>query len=194
MKEIGNLEEPPVMEFLFIPREKSTMDNGDMIKLKAMVLTCILMEQSMKASGITTCNMERGKNSGQMVHYLLENIEMAKRMVWENINGQMEHAMKGNGRITKLQVMVSINGLMEENTLVIGRVTSWMNLVYTHGRMAENMKVFIKMTKSMDTESIPGLTKNNMLDGGAMVNSMGLASLFQKKERRKWVSGKMAKN
>ena len=57
-----------------------------------------------------------------MDQYLVGNIEMAKKMVWVNMNGEMEHVMRENGKIMKYQDMDIIHGQMEENMLDIGKV------------------------------------------------------------------------
>lgn len=47
-----------------------------------------------------------------------------------------------------------------------------MNSDFIHGKMVECMKAFIRKTKSMVMESILGLIRKSMLDGGTMVNNM----------------------
>ena len=76
----------------------------------------------MKESGTKIYSMEKDLKNGRMVQYLVENIEMAKKMVQVNMNGEMALAMKENGKIMKYQDMDIIHGQMEENMLDIGKV------------------------------------------------------------------------
>ena len=68
-------------EHLLIPKEKSMKENGGMIKLKVLVYIHILIVLNMKESGTKIYSMEKDPKNGRMDQYLVESIEMAKRMV-----------------------------------------------------------------------------------------------------------------
>jgi hypothetical protein len=53
-----------------------------------------------------------------------------------------------------------------------------MDTVYTHGRTVEGTRVTTKWTKNTVTESINGLTVEDMKEIGLMANSTGRAGIF----------------
>ena len=57
-----------------------TMDNGKTTKLMDLVNTLILMELSMKGTGLMINNMDKERKNGQMVHNMKETINSVRKM------------------------------------------------------------------------------------------------------------------
>lgn len=80
-------EEPVAKESLFTCMGRCMKGIGDMIKLKAMGLTCTPMGPYMKENGCLIYSMERAQKSGQMALPFRENIEMGRRMGEADMSG-----------------------------------------------------------------------------------------------------------
>jgi len=93
---------------------------GKMIKLMDMDNTLILMEHNMKAIGSTISNMDKGKNTGQMVPNTKEHINTVKKTDMVNSYGLINPLTVVLSSITTFMVTVNIDGPIIENTLEIG--------------------------------------------------------------------------
>ena len=98
MKDTGVSEEHLGKEPLLILKVKSTLVNGEMIKLMEKVLIHIRMVRNMKATGFKTCNMASVRNVGLIARCLSAIIEMARRTALVDIFGLMAHLMKVSGK------------------------------------------------------------------------------------------------
>jgi len=68
------------MENSFTPRERSTMECGDMTKPMAKGFTYIRTEPNIREAGTRTCSMALGLNSGQIHPNSRVGIKRAGRM------------------------------------------------------------------------------------------------------------------
>lgn len=96
------------------------MDIGRTIKLTDMDNTLILMEHNMKATGWMISNMDKEKNTGQMVLNMKELINTVKKMATVNSYGLTNLLTVVLSSITTFTVTVNIDGPITENTLEIG--------------------------------------------------------------------------
>lgn len=76
-------------------------ENGKMIRLLDMEPISIRMEQSMKASGRTTINMERVFKLGLMEVNMTDIMLRVRRVDKENTHGGMEAIILALGKITR---------------------------------------------------------------------------------------------
>lgn len=88
------------------------MVNGDMIKLKVLDNIFILMELSMKESGVLIYKMDKVLKLGLMDPYSKVYIVKVRKMELENMNGLMVLNIKVSGKKMKYQGMDIINGQM----------------------------------------------------------------------------------
>ena len=93
---------------------------GRTIKLMDMDSTLILMEHNMKATGWMISNMDKEKNTGQMVLNTKELINTVKKTATVNSYGLINLLTVVLSSITTFMDMVNIDGPITENTLEIG--------------------------------------------------------------------------
>jgi hypothetical protein len=67
---------------------------------------------------------------------------------------------------------------MADSTLDHGKTTICMDTVYTHGRTAEGTRVTTKWTRNTATESINGLTEEDMREIGLMASNTARADIY----------------
>ena len=135
---------------------------GRTIKLMDMDSTHILMEHNMKATGLMINNMDKVKNTGQMVLNMKEHINMVKKMDTVNSFGLINHLIVVLLSIITSMVMENIDGLIIENTLETGLTIKCMVQVSLLGPMEESMRANILMTRN----------KVMVFSHGQMVDSM----------------------
>ena len=70
------------------------MDTGKTTKLMDSANILTLTEPNTRDTGLTTSNMAREKNTGQMVLNMKETISMARRMEWASSIGLINHLMR----------------------------------------------------------------------------------------------------
>jgi len=170
------------------------MVNGQMTKLTASALTCMLMEQSTMATGGMICSMAREWRLGLTVQGTTESTLTGVNMASVPINGTTARSMQVNGRKTRFLASAYIRGLMDASMRVNGSITTWRVKASMCGTTAVVMKVNTRMIKSMVSAYIPGqMAVVTRATGGRVSNTAWAHTLSLRMERSSMVSGKTAK-
>ena len=129
---------------------------------------------NMMEIGWTTHNMATEKKCGTME---LQDIRVsstkARKMAMVDLTGKMEATMKDSS------LMVTLRDLGHTILLILTRRTLgnleeaiWKVAEWSLGRMAVDTRVTLRTVKRMEKARLNGQTGTNILEVGAMVNSM----------------------
>ena len=143
-----------------------TMGIGRTIRLTASANILIQMEHSMRAIGWTTSNMDRGKNTGLMVHSMKAHTNTERKMDLDNFCGLTSLLIAELSLITTFMGMASIDGQITESTQVIGSITKCTERVFSLGLMAGNTRENTLTTRSKVTACSHGQMADNMMATG----------------------------
>ena len=100
--------------------------NGSTTRPKEWVLIPMLMEPTMRVSGLMTSNMVMASNLGQMVLDTRATMKMVKKRDKVALLSQMEAIMKAPLSIMRSVALVIITGRMVKAMLAIGERIRWM--------------------------------------------------------------------
>ena len=142
------------------------MDTGRTTKLMDLDNILIQMEHNMRAIGLTTSNMVKEKNIGQMALSMKAPINMVRKMVLVSSYGLISHLIVVLSLIIIFMDRENIDGQIIGNIQEIGSIIKCMEQVFLHGLMAENTKVNILMTKNKVMVCLLGQMEDNMMDIG----------------------------
>lgn len=142
------------------------MDTGRTTKLMDLDNILIQMGHNMRAIGLTTSNMVKEKNIGQMALSMKAPINMVRKMVLVSSYGLISHLIVVLSLIIIFMDRENIDGQIIGNIQEIGSIIKCMEQVFLHGLMAENTKVNILMTKNKVMVCLLGQMEDNMMDIG----------------------------
>lgn len=94
------------------------------------------MELSMKVNGFKICNMDKGRNSGLMDHFMKDNINLEKNMERVNLYGLMGAII--SGKCKKIICMVQVN--------MCGQI---LNIIQGNGQKIKGKNFFIYKIKNL---------------------------------------------
>lgn len=191
MKDTGNMTKQTAAADLSTRMVTFTMATGRMIRLMGLVSILIQMALSMRATGSTTNNMEKARNTGLTARNMKDSTNTERKMVTANFSGPTVQAIVVISSIIIFMVRVLTRGPMAVYTTATGKITKCMARACSHGQMGENTRANIMTTKSRVMAFFIGPTVVSIMDSGWQASSKVLAFTSTLKGRCGMGVGKM---